>query len=103
MEGGCSQSEPYALRVIGDSMLPEFQDGAIVIIDPTGLATDGAYVIAMLRGEYIFRQLVIHDQRYYLKPLNDAFPTEEIPGIKAVKGVVVQKAGRRRKDHVRYD
>ena len=33
---GCAASEPFALRVLGDSMLPEFAEGAIIIIDPAG-------------------------------------------------------------------
>jgi len=33
---GCSSetTEPYALRVIGDSMSPEFEDGHIIVVDP---------------------------------------------------------------------
>ena len=30
----CSALEPYALRVLGDSMEPEFADGCVIIIDP---------------------------------------------------------------------
>ena len=43
---GCAEAEPYALRVLGDSMLPEFKDGAIIVIDPAGAIRDGSYVIA---------------------------------------------------------
>ena len=39
--GNCSASEPFALRVIGDDMLPEFKDGHIIIIDPGGRVTFG--------------------------------------------------------------
>ena len=56
--GNCSASEPFALRVIGDDMLPEFKDGHIIIIDPGGRVTSGCYVIAKLKGEMIFRQLI---------------------------------------------
>jgi len=38
---GCAASEPFALRVLGDSMLPEFADGSIIIIDPAGAIRDG--------------------------------------------------------------
>ena len=33
---GCSAEgqEPFALRVIGDSMAPEFLDGHIIVVDP---------------------------------------------------------------------
>ena len=100
---GCAESEPYALRVLGDSMLPEFEDGSIIVIDPAGAISDGSYVIAVHDDEYIFRQLRIHEERYYLQPLNDLYDTVEISGPDQIKGVVSQKAGRRRKDHKRYD
>jgi SOS-response transcriptional repressor LexA len=101
--GGCAENEPFALRVLGDSMLPEFEEGAVIVIDPGGAIRDGCYVIAIHNDEYIFRQLRILEQRYYLQPLNDLYDTVEISGLDAVKGVVSQKAGRRRKDRKRYD
>lgn len=103
IETGCAASEPYALRVLGDSMSPEFEDGMIIIVDPTGLATDGAYVVAEHDGEYIFRQLAIESERYYLKPLNASYDTLEIPSLGAVVGVVTQRAGTRRKYHKHYE
>lgn len=87
----CSSAEPYALMVLGDSMLPEFEEGEIIIIEPEGLAHDGSYVVAWHKDEYIFRQLVQHGDRWYLKPLNDLYPTDEVPGLEVVKGVVTQK------------
>jgi SOS-response transcriptional repressor LexA len=101
--GGCAENEPFALRVLGDSMLPEFEEGVVIVIDPGGAIRDGCYVIAIHNDEYIFRQLRILEQRYYLQPLNDLYDTVEISGLDAVKGVVSQKAGRRRKDRKRYD
>ena len=100
---GCAESEPYALRVLGDSMLPEFEEGAVIVIDPAGTIKDGSYVIAIHNDEYIFRQLRIYEERYFLQPLNDLYDTVEIPGLDHIKGVVSQKAGRRRKDHKHYD
>lgn len=87
----CSGAEPYALMVLGDSMLPEFEEGEIIVVEPEGLARDGAFVVAYHNDEYTFRQLLIREGRWYLNPLNDLYPTEEIPGPEAVKGVVIQK------------
>lgn len=87
----CSSAEPYALMVLGDSMLPEFEEGEIIVIEPEGLARDGSYVVAWHKDEYIFRQLVRHNERWYLKPLNDIYPIDEVPGLEVVKGVVIQK------------
>ena len=38
--------ESFALRVLGSSMEPEFNEGEIIIIEPDGLARDGAFVLA---------------------------------------------------------
>ena len=100
--GGCAASEPFALRVLGDSMLPEFAEGAIIIIDPAGAIRDGCYVMAEVNNEYIFRQLLIVDEKYYLQPLNDLYDTLEISGQEVIQGVITQQAGRRRKDHKHY-
>lgn len=101
--GGCGESEPYALRVLGDSMQPEFNEGVIVVIDPAGAMRDGSYVIATHNDELIFRQLKMHDDKYFLQPLNDLYDTVEIEGLHAITGVVSQQAGRRRKDRKHYD
>ncbi|MFK5969461.1 MAG: S24 family peptidase, partial [Candidatus Marithrix sp.] len=62
--------EPFALQVLGDSMLPEFKEGHIIIIEPDGVIESGSYVLAMHEEEYIFRQLIINNENYLLKPLN---------------------------------
>lgn len=84
-------------------MLPEFEEGCVIVIDPSGTIRDGRYVIAMHNDEYIFRQLRIVDDRYYLQPLNDLYDTVEIEDLSIISGVISQKAGRRRKEHKRYD
>ena len=98
----CSESEPFALRVLGDSMLPEFAEGVIIIIDPAGAIRDGSYVMAEVKNEYIFRQLRIVDDKYFLQPLNDLYDTVEISGQDDIKGVITQQAGKRRKDRIHY-
>ena len=100
--GGCSENEPYALRVLGDSMLPEFKEGVVIIIDPAGAMRDGSYVVATHNDELIFRQLRIQEDKYFLQPLNDLYDTVEISGLDAVTGVVSQQAGRRRSDRKHY-
>ncbi len=101
---GCSAAEPYALRVLGDMMEPEFEHGCIIIIDPEGLVKDGCYVVANHNDEYYFRQLAIEGQRYLLKCVNHAYDeVVEISDLNAINGVISQKAGTRRKDRKRYD
>ena len=93
----CADAEPYALRVIGDSMAPEFLDGHIIIVDPAMPPLNGAYVVIDYRGEITFRQF-----RKFLKALNEAYPTVEMVENYSVRGVVVQRASQRRKDHKHY-
>jgi len=100
--GGCANSEPFALRVMGDSMEPEFKDGHIIIIDSAAQVESGSYVLAMVEEEYIFRQFIQQDDRYYLRALKPGYPEIEVPGTSAVRGVIVQRAGTRRKEHKHY-
>ena len=98
----CADAEPYALRVIGDSMEPEFLDGHILIVDPAMPPQHGAYVIIDYQGETTFRQFIVENGKKYLKALNDAYPAVELVENYSVRGVVVQRASRRRKDHKHY-
>lgn len=94
----CSGGEAFALRVLGDSMAPEFRDGEIIVIEPDGAVSDGSFVLAWHDGEWIFRQLARDGAQWLLRPLNDAYPTRTLGDLAAVRGVVIQKAvpGRRR-------
>ena len=95
---GCSGGESFALRVLGDSMAPEFKDGEIIIIEPDGALRDGSYVLAQVHEEWTFRQLVKSGGGWCLRALNPAYAEQALPDIGAVHGVVIQKAvpGRRR-------
>ena len=100
----CIEAEPFALRVTDDSMEPEFAAGCIIIVDPTGVARDGAFVLAEIEGEYIFRKLERADGGDRLVALDDRYPPVELAGgLAPVRGVVVQRAGARRRYHKRYD
>ncbi|HJV70574.1 S24 family peptidase [Ideonella sp.] len=95
---GCSGGESFALRVLGDSMAPEFLEGEIIIVEPEGLAVDGSYVLAWHREEWTFRQLRRDGAQWRLHALNPAHPDAPAISLNAVRGVVIQKAipGRRR-------
>lgn len=99
---GCSAAEPYALRVIGDSMAPEFKDGQIIIVDPGMPLVTGAYVVIDYDGDTTFRQFVIEGEQKFLRALNENHETVEIVSKYTVRGVVVQRAGRRRKETKHY-
>lgn len=101
--GGCASDEPFALQVLGDSMEPEFEHGSIIVIDPAGVIQNGCFVLAEVNGEHIFRQLLVQEDRLYLKPMKSSYDIIEIADLKPIAGVIVQKAGRRRSQHKRYD
>jgi SOS-response transcriptional repressor LexA len=97
-ESACSGSEAFALRVLGTSMEPEFNEGEIIVIEPDGRLQDGSYVLAQHEGEWIFRQLCQRGAGWTLHALNPAFPDLPLADLAAVRGVIIQKAlpGRRR-------
>jgi len=100
--GSCAADEPFALQVLGDSMEPEFAHGCIIVIDPAGVIQNGSFVMAEVNGEHIFRQLLVQEDRLYLKPMKSGYDTIEIPNLQAINGVIVQKAGTRRSQHKNY-
>ncbi len=121
----CTEAETFVLQVLDDSMEPEFAKHCMIVIDPTGHARDGSYVLAqrpqsaettsttedVLGAEsaqveqYHFRQLRrIDDQSWQLCSLNDAYRSEATPSdLSEIVGVIVQRAGTRRRYHKRYD
>ncbi|MFT5225190.1 MAG: DNA polymerase V [Polaribacter sp.] len=102
--GSCGSSESFALRVIGDDMSPEFEDGHIIIIDPGGELKTGCFVVARAEGDVMLRQLIIEGDDYRLRSLKAS--NGDIVLNRAhcdLVGVVSQRAGKRRKYHKRYD
>ncbi len=103
VEGSCSALEPYALRVLGDSMEPEFVDGCVIVVDPRQHPRDGSYVVVEFAGDVFFRQLVFDGERRFLKPLNPKFGGFELTPPYTIRGGVVQQVGRRRAQRKHYD
>jgi SOS-response transcriptional repressor LexA len=100
----CSASEPFALRVIGDDMAPEFVDGNIIIVDPGGKLSSGCYVVARHQDEMIFRQLNIDQGVYSLRALDTSLAEITLlKGVEDIVGVISQRSGKRRSEHKRYD
>lgn len=102
-DNSCSALEPYALRVLGDSMEPEFAHGCVVIIDPGYAPRDGAYVVVEFAGDVFFRQLVFDGERRFLKPLNPKYGGFELTPPYTIRGGVVQRAGNRRSQRKHYE
>jgi len=102
---GCSSTntEPYALRVMGDSMWPEFEDGAIIIVDPGGICKSGGYVVVDFNNDVTFRQYLEHEGKKYLAPVNDLYPTEELIAPYNIRGVVIQQKHKRQGKRYDFD
>lgn len=106
MESSCSGSEPFALQVLDDSMEPEFKKDCIIIIDTSATVKHECYVMASVENGYIFRQLLIEDEKYFIAPLNEAYMHEKREvTFEALEGVIVQQASPKgkRSERKRYD
>lgn len=90
-------SRAFALRVEGDSMTSpygiSFPSGSTIIVDPDASPDPGRFVIAkdIVSQKATFKRLAHDGGRWFLQPLNPAFPTIEIdePALRVV-GVVVE-------------
>jgi len=98
VEDPCAGAELFALLVLGDAMAPEFVEGDVIVVEPEGLATDGSFVVAEARGEWVFRQLAREGEGWSLRALDPRHPPIGIADLSGVRGVVIQKSrpGRRR-------
>jgi SOS-response transcriptional repressor LexA len=67
-------SNAFALRVVGNSMEPEFREGDIIIVSPAVEPVSGEYVVAKYRGRVTFKKLRTINRGSYeevrLIPLN---------------------------------
>lgn len=88
-----SSDRTFALRVPDDSMEPEFQEGEIIIVDPTLQGKHNQFLVARMEGDTTatFKQLIIVGNRQYLKPLNSRYPLIDVRGPLQTCGVVVSK------------
>ena len=88
----CAGAESFALLVLGDSMAPEFVEGEVIVVEPDGLASDGAFVVAQVDGEWTMRQLVADGGGWKLRALNPAYIETPLADLSQVRGVVIQKS-----------
>lgn len=78
----------FALRVVGDSMEPDFIEGSILIVEPELEAQPGDFIIAKNgEEETTFKQLVKDGGDWYLKPINPRYPVKPL-GKSSIVGVV---------------
>jgi DNA polymerase V len=84
----------FALKVIDDSMQPEFNEGDIIIVSPHEIPDHDDYVIIKdIEGATVFRQLKRYGKTRVLHPLNPKYPDMEFSRRHQFKivGKVVEK------------
>jgi SOS-response transcriptional repressor LexA len=69
----------FALHIRGDSMMPRYMDGDIIVVDPSIEAVSGDPCVAKLNGEVTFKFLVLTEKEIRLRPMNDCHPDIVIP------------------------
>ena len=96
-QSSCSESEPFALQVLGDSMEPEFPDGCIITIEPSGQCASGMFIMCMVEDTRLFRQYIKDDEGERLIALNDMYPEIYLDGLSwKIEGVIMQRVLRRK-------
>ena len=92
-----NNSEPYALQNIGDMMMPEFSENCIIIIDPSILIHNKAYVVIDYENELYFRQYIEEENKKILRCLNSKYEDIELKNAFEVRGCIVQQKQRKEK------
>ena len=92
-----TNSEPFALQNLGNSMEPEFEDSCIIIIDPGMQAHHEAYVLIKYEDELYFRQYFEENGKKIIKALNPIFPSIELVKDFKIHGCIVQQKQRKQK------
>ena len=98
----CVDAEPFALRVIGDDLAPDLPDGCVVIVDPGLSPRSGHYVVAELDNGVTLGALAVTAGQWFLHPRGCEHTGIELRP-QQIRGVVIQRAGRRRSDFKRFD
>lgn len=96
IESDVSGKNIFALKVIGDSMEPEFKEGEVIIINPSVEANPNDFVVVKNKDEEAtFKQIKKYGNRWVLHPLNSKYPDQEVKkGDFKIIGKVVKKEKR---------
>lgn len=96
IESDVTGKNVFALRIVGDSMEPEFKEGEVIVINPHVEAQPNDFVVIKNDiGEATFKQLKRYGQSWVLHPLNPNYPDQEVKrGEFRIIGKVVKKEKR---------
>lgn len=82
----------FALKVPDDSMEPEFFEGELIVIDPLKNVGHNQFLVSREGvNRPTFKQLILHGDKKYLKPLNARYPLIEVKSELEICGVIVCK------------
>lgn len=81
-----TDTDAFATRVVGDSMMPEYREGDIVVFSPARVVKSGMDCFARIEPdqETTFKRVFIDvakngEETIRLQPLNDKYPTRTLP------------------------
>jgi SOS-response transcriptional repressor LexA len=82
----------FAVSVIGDSMIPKFHSGTLLIVGMNQNIADGDFVIAKSKRfpEALFRQFILGDSGQYLLALNPKFSPIKIDSNEEILGKILE-------------
>ena len=100
----CASSALIALQVFDSSMAPELGLGHIVVVDRTGKLQQSSMVLVETHDSFLIRRWCPFDEENVeLVPLNPLWNSQYFRQADVqLKGVVVQRVGRRRRERKRY-
>jgi len=82
---GLQDPDAFACRVVGDSMLPEYREGDIVVFSPLKTITDGKDCLARLEPDHetTFKRVYLErdakgSEVIRLQPLNPVYPSRTV-------------------------
>lgn len=83
----------FAVRVFGDSMLPEFREGDTAICDPKLKPHNGDFVIARRGDSILLRRYHTRHAGARLEALNDDYsPIPLLPAVARIVAVVIERS-----------
>lgn len=102
MSSTCTTREPFVLRVVGDSMAPEFEAGSIIVIDPEQTVRQGDYAVAQVADQLQLGKLKISDGVLQFATTSNENNDTVAIGYKDILGRVVKRTDSRRYSSKEY-
>jgi SOS-response transcriptional repressor LexA len=90
--GGEISNKAFAIKQVGKSMSPKFEDGDILIIEPALAYEEGDYVLCKVSNfkEALVRQWFLGSEGFYITPIHKKFESINADDGVEVIGVIVQ-------------